>query len=411
MTISFAFLEEIFSGLKDRSYRNYFFAVMLSLTGVGFFLYTQGWYILHLTGNKLSVGLSWSIFFTPGLLFLPIVGRLLDIASVKKLLAILEFSKAGILLVFIPILYFFPSVFLVYLLSGLFGIFFVVFIPSIFVVLKKIIKEQYLAKESHLLEIALQIGSSLAIFCSGYLYQQLNFLVLIGIGGLLIALSGKLMLRVTIVSNIKTQPFSPFKEYKKFFNSIFEIIGQGKQNRKIYLFGMLHQLPQNIVLALNIPLLLYVYEAMQKGPFEYGMLDSLIGIVAMFTGLFWTRYYLKGQEKFLVIIMPFCAALIFIGVVLFPAIGITPYVIFAILAIFLTSSKVQCRAAVLKKTPIAIIGQLTAFYQVGNYLILLLLTFALSYLCQHVNAQLVFLLISAVMFGFSWFLVWAYTGE
>jgi MFS family permease len=404
-------LQALLENFDNKSYRNYFFAVMLSLTGVGFFLYTQGWYVLHLTGSKLSVGLSWSIFFAPGLFFLPIMGKLLDVAPIKKTLVILEFTKAGILLIFIPVLYFFPSVYFVYMMSALFGIFFSVFLPSIFVVLKKIIAEKDLAKYSHLLELSLQIGSSASIYCSGCLYKTVGFLFLVGMGGLLMLLAGFVMMNVIIInSSIYTQ-FNLLAEYKNFFTSINELIRKKTLSKKTYLFGLLHQFPQNIVLALNIPLLLYVYEIMQKGPVQYGILDSLIGISAMFIGLFWTKHYLKGQEKSLVVAMPLFSALTFAAIFFISPIGIFAYGIFCIVAIFLTSSKVQCRAAVLKNTPNDIIGQLTAFYQVGNYIIMIILAFTFSYLCQHLPINEIFLIIGALMLSFSLFLTWAYTGD
>ena len=200
----------------NKAYRNYFFAVMLSLTGVGFFLYTQGWYVLHLTGSKLSVGLSWGIFFAPGLFFLPIMGKLLDIAHVKKALVVFELAKAGILLLFVPLLFFFPRVQLVYLMSALFGIVFSVFIPSIFVVLKKIVAEKDASKYSHLLELSLQIGSSASILAAGYLYSTLGFLVLTGIGGVLIALAGLVMASVSISANSNVSKLNILGEYKNF---------------------------------------------------------------------------------------------------------------------------------------------------------------------------------------------------
>ena len=72
--------------LRYLDYWLYFIAMIISLIGIDLFVYTQGWYMLSLTGSKLAVGLSWSIFFTPSLFFMPVIGRLLDSHYVKKIL-------------------------------------------------------------------------------------------------------------------------------------------------------------------------------------------------------------------------------------------------------------------------------------------------------------------------------------
>jgi MFS family permease len=110
-----------------QSYWIYFFAVMFSLIGINLFIYSQGWYVLDISGSKLSVGLSWSLFFTPGLFLLPVVGKLLDSEGAKKVLLFFEFGRAAVLFTFIPVLYLVPTVHMVYIMSAIFGLFFCTF--------------------------------------------------------------------------------------------------------------------------------------------------------------------------------------------------------------------------------------------------------------------------------------------
>lgn len=395
--------------ISKNQYWVYFFAVMSSLIGINLFVYTQGWYVLDISGNNLSVGLSWSLFFTPGLFLLPILGKLLDSSHVKGVLVAFEFLRAAILIIFIPILYFFPKIYVVYLMSAFFGFFFATFYPSIYVVLKRIVPDDMISKYSHMFELSIQIASSVSILISGFLYKKIGFFSLTALGAAFIFISAFLMYTLKLDKNIsQKQSFSLLSEYKNFFGLFKEMLKSEKQTKRDYLFGIFHQFPQNITMAANIPLLLYVYETMHKGPVEYGILDALVGVAAMFAGIFWTRYYKISQRRALVILMPFLTGLSFFSIGLIPAKFILPYILFYIMATFLTSAKIQCRAAVLKTTSKEMIGRLTSLYQTVSYILTLSLAFLLSYLSQCMAVQNVFFVLGAFMFVFVIFLSWAY---
>lgn len=394
--------------VDSRQYWVYFFAVMFSLIGINLFVYSQGWYALDLSGNKLSVGLAWSLFFTPGIFLLPVIGSLLDSDKLKKVMLFFEFGRAFILLAFIPILYYTPNVYILYLMSACFGLFFSTFYPSIYVVLKKIISDEVISKYSHLFETSIQIASSVSILIAGMLYKKIGFFNLVALGALFLISSGVLMLTLKFNATNKNTHFSLINEYKSFFNLFGNVFQNKVLEKKQFLFGIFHQFPQNIIFATNIPLLLYVYETMKKGPFEYGILDALVGVVAMIIGMFWTKYYLYSQKKNLVLLMSLFASISFFAIGWVPATGVLPYIMFCFMAAFLVSTKIQCRAAILKSTPAELMGRLTSFYQVITYFITLSLAFFLSFLCQQIKVQSVFLLISLFVFLFFLFLSWVY---
>jgi len=396
----------------NADYWLYFISILLSLVGINLFVYTQGWYVLQLTGDNLSVGLSWSIFFTPSLVFLPIMGKLLDSSAVKKVLIFFEFAKAAILLAFIPLLYFIPNLYLVYLMSGLFGIFFSTFYPSIYVVLKKVVPESDAAKYSHMFELSIQIASILAMTLSGLLYKTLGFLPLVGMGGFLLILSGLLISKIQIKRGNFVASFNLLEEYKNFLG-LFKIVFNKKDEtaKRTYLFGVFHQFPQNIVLAVNIPILLYVYQVMQKGPFEYGILDGVAGLAAFMAGLFWTKYYKRGQSKILLVGMPVLTAMSFCLIATLRPVSILPYSAIFLMSLFLTSSKIQCRAAVLIATPADLMGRLTTFYQTMSYAFMIVLVFTISYLCHITSINTVFFVFAILMSVFTLFISWVYQPE
>jgi len=295
----------IYSDNLNLAYRRYFISVILSISGIGFFLYTQGWFILNLKGSSLSVGLAWSIFFTPSIFVLPIFGKLLNSVYSKKTIVYSEFLKAFLMIVFIPIIYIWPNIYLVYLLSSLMGILFAIFIPSLFVILKNVFNDLKTVKYSHLLEISIQIGSTVSIFLSGYIYSAAGFELTLFIGGILTICSAILLMMIPINIQGKLEPIHIFKEYKEYVEFTLKSIFRNDKKCGInHLFGILHQFPQNIILILNIPLIIYVDQAMKKSSFQYGIIDASIGLVAMFCGLFWSRHFRMSQKKIFMTCMP-----------------------------------------------------------------------------------------------------------
>lgn len=397
--------------VSDQPFWLYFVAVLFSMTGVNLFIYSQGWYILDISSSKLSVGLSWSLFFTPGFLIFPILGKMLDSHYLPKLLIGFEFARATALILFITLLYYRPSLYLVYLMSAVIGLLFSVFYPSTYVVLKKIVPAEKMTQFSHLFELAIQISSSASILMAGFLYNKLGFFILMLIASVLLILAGLLVMQLRFASNGHSEKIEFLREYKNFFTLV---IHSGR-NRLIeprkHLFGIFHLFPQNIIMALNIPLLLYVYETMSKGPVEYGILDALFGFAAMFASLFWAKYYIIGQKRLLLILMPLFSAITFVWIGAASAFGYLPYVLFFVLALFLMSTKIQCRASALNMIPKDAVGQLSCLYQTVSYITTLILAFLLSYLCQYTEINTIFFLLAGLLFLFTLLIGWISTGN
>ncbi len=392
----------VHSGDINLKYRCYFISVILSISGIGFFLYTQGWFILNLKGSSLSVGLAWSMFFTPSIFVLPIFGKLLNSVYSKKTIVYSEFLKAFLMIVFIPIIYVWPNIYLVYLLSSLMGILFAIFIPSLFVILKNVFNNVKTVKYSHLLEISIQIGSAVSIFLSGYIYSAAGFELTLLIGGILTVCSALLLMMIPIDVQGKLEPIHIFKEYKEYIKfTLKSILKKEKKCFTNHLFGILHQFPQNIILILNIPLIIYVDKAMRKSSFQYGIIDASIGLVAMLCGLFWSRHFKMSQKKIIMVCMPIGVFLLFAVIYCINPESYLVYFVFPFLGFFLCSSKIQCRAAVLTQTPSDKIGELTAFYQAATYLILIVMSFSISYLVDILSPQIIFVMLGVLMLLFS----------
>lgn len=395
----------------NRNFLIYFFIIVLSLAGINLFIYTQSWYVMEISSSKLSVGLAWSIFFTPGLFLLPILGKVLDHYNLNKMLSFFDYSRAIILLIFIPILKMTESVYTVYILSAFIGFLFASFYPSIYVVLKRVIPEEKLAKFSHLIELAIQISSAISIISAGYLYESIGFIKLMLVAVCLLLISGFLYRYMHIPNDNEIEPLEIKVLFKNsFMNLIYTIKNffdnsSDKYERNSYLFGLVHLFPQALIMSMNILIVLYVYEVMIKGPVEYGFLDSCIGFAAILASGVWAKYNKLSTNKNMIIVMLIFSMILFISIGILPANTLLPYGLFFLLGFFITSVKMQNRAAVLKITSNNIIGELVSIYQIINYIVTLTLAFIFSYLLQFYNVRELFIFLGVFILFYT-IIIW-----
>lgn len=395
----------------NRNFLIYFFIIVLSLAGINLFIYTQSWYVMEISSSKLSVGLAWSIFFTPGLFLLPILGKVLDHYNLNKMLSFFDYSRAIILLIFIPILKMTESVYTVYILSAFIGFLFASFYPSIYVVLKRVIPEEKLAKFSHLIELAIQISSATSIIFAGYLYESIGFIKLMLVAVCLLLVSGFLYRYMHIPNDNEIEPLEIKVLFKNSFMNLIYTIKKffdnslDKYERNSYLFGLVHLFPQALIMSMNILIVLYVYEVMIKGPVEYGFLDSCIGFAAILASGVWAKYNKLSTNKNMIIVMLIFSMILFISIGILPANTLLPYGLFFLLGFFITSVKMQNRAAVLKITSNNIIGELVSIYQIINYIVTLTLAFIFSYLLQFYNVRELFIFLGVFILFYT-IIIW-----
>jgi MFS family permease len=385
-----------------KNYWFFFVAALFSLTGVNFYAYTQGWYLLALTGEKLSVGISWSILFLPSLFFLPVMGKMLDTLPLKKVLICFEIAKLGVLASFVLVSQFVESKWIVYLFTSLFGLSFAPFYPSLYVVLKKLTPKSTETKYSHLFEISIQISSIVAVLSAGYLYQSLGFFNLVGLGCACIFISIFFLATIRFPAiGTKVPVSSIFKGYSETWSIAKSIFSNSTLSARQILFGILHQFPQNIVLVGNIPLILFVYEVMKKGPVEFGIMDAIYGVSAMGVSFVWARQHAGSQTKIAFMLSLLGAGLSLCLMSIISVELIWPYLATAILASMLTSSKILSRAAVVRMIPADKMGVMSTSFQTFSYISLITMFFAFSFLSSIYSARIIYGLLGVLLLLFS----------
>lgn len=388
----------------------YFFSSLLSLIGSNLFMFTQGWYLLQLTGEKTSVGTTWTIFFIPGLILLPIIGRILDRPDLKTILAKIEFAKVVLFTTFMILIGHYPSKYLVYLLAVLYGMAFAPYFPSTYVLIKRLVESSKQARYSHLFEISLQLSNIIAVFASGFLFEALGFHNLLGLSAAFIALGavGILTLKLDLPnSTVHSKSF--VSAYTDLLNLLVEIRRDKVLTSKQFLFGSIHQFPHALIMVSNVPLILYVYEIMRKTPREFGMIDSSIGAMGVIAGLFWARFHKYSERKSVFIFTSIFAGVATLSLGLMSHSKILPYFGIALMGGLLISSKIIARAAVVYMLPKNRVGLYSSIFQTLGSMIMLSLFVITSLLSRVLTADLLFVMLGGLMLLYSAGLTLLYT--
>lgn len=390
----------------------FFAASILSLIGSNYFIFTQGWYLLYLTGSKTSVGTSWCIFFVPALLFLPLIGSLLDGPNLKKVLMRVEFAKIIIFVSFAVLLKLKPTTTLVYLMSGLYGIFFAMYFPSVYVLLKRLVPANQQTKYSHLTEASLQISNIVGVFSSGFLFQAIGFenLLLLSAGAVGLGLLGLRTLKFEVIGQTSSKKQSLFSGYKKVFGLL---LGQSPETKRLdqktTTFGFFHMFPHAIIMVSNVPLILYVSDIMHKGVREFGVIDALIGLAALGASLLWSRLHSLSERKDVYVALSLISGAVCMAALLVSPEGVSPYVWIFVFGATLVSSKVIARANLVRMVSKEQMGSYSSLFQtVGNAVMLAL--FALVSMLSHTfDARNLFAILGVAMLGYAIFLVKYYS--
>lgn len=382
----------------------YFTATLLSLIGSNQLLFTQGWYLLEITGEKTTVGLTWSLFFLPSLLVLPLIGQLLDTMDLKRFLMRVEGAKALAFVLFAGILALKPHPYVVYGMAVVYGMLFAAYFPSVYVVLKRLSSPSEQTRNSHLMEVSLQISNVVSVFATGFLYESLGFVpvmllsaLCVGAGALLMAcLDGEMLVPASKSRGPLTDG------YRRFLDGLLMRSGSDLIPRE-RIFGFLHMFPHAIIMVSNVPLILYVSDVMGKGVKEFGIIDALIGFAAMAASLCWSRWHRISERPWVYTASSAAGALACVGMAVIPGSGVAPYLWVTLLGWFLVSSKVMARAAMVRMVSKEQMGAYGSMFQtVGNGIMLALFT-AISALSRDIGPGALYVILGVAMGAYSLF--------
>jgi MFS family permease len=386
----------------ELNFWRFFWSTVLSIVGMDLYLFTHGWYLIELGGDKLSIGVSWAIFFVPSLLMLPVCARLLKEYSVRNVQLGFEVAKAAMLWVALLWLFFFPSLAAVYILSACFGLLFSPFYPATYTLLKGLFADDRVVRYSNLFEVSLQLAGAMALFASGFLYDRSGFIGIVFASAIAVTASCGFLLRLESFGTSQRSPVSWLQSYWQFFKlpSPRELI------EFRFLAGLTHQIPQSAVLLSNIPMILYVSQRMHGGPLEYGYLDALYGVVGLGTSLFWTKWPELSKSSVALLLASALGTLGFVAFGAFPATSFLPYLYISILAAGLTSTKVMARATYIESSSKEFVTSYSPLFQLVSNAVLVLGAYFSGALMESYSDSVAMLALALMIGGFTLFFPW-----
>ena len=391
----------------------FFTATLLSLIGSNQFLFTQGWYLLEITGEKTTVGLTWSLFFLPSLLVLPLIGQILDSRDLKRFLVGVEGLKVAAFLAFAAALAVKPHALVVYAMAVAYGMLFATYFPSVYVVLKRLSSPEEQTRNSHLMEVSLQISNVVSVFATGFLYETLGFVPVMLLSALCIGVGALLMTTLDAgflapAASVKRR--SLVDGYRRLFDALFRGAASDLSARE-RAFGFLHMFPHAIIMVSNVPLILYVSNVMGKGVKEFGVIDALIGFAAMAASLCWSRWHRLSERPIVYVASSVAGAIACIGMAFIPSGGVMPYLWVLLLGWFLVSSKVMARAAMVRMVSKEQMGAYGSLFQtVGNGVMLGLFA-GVSAFSKGASAGALYVALGVAMAAYSFFVGAFFSGQ
>lgn len=378
------------------SFKKFFIASLSSSLGSNLFLFTQGWYLLEVTNQKMSVGLSWSLFFLPGLFLFPMYGRLLDNISLSKFLSNIELSKILLLVSFLILINFADVQVTVYLMSLLYGGLVSAYFPSLYVAIRKIVSSEH-SKYNHTVEVALQLSNISTLLVSGVLYEAIGFKGIIGLSVFLIMFSYSKLRKLKIDNEI-TQSMSAVELLKDSYRDLLGTFKSGIREKDIplrkFFYGLIHTVPHGIIMASNVPIILYVYHSMKGGMVELSIMDGLFGLGGLIASLFWMKNHRKGDSGK---VLYLTSALVTVALIVFvslPVTGVFPYLGLLVYGMISVSSKVLARATVIQELPVDQPGRYSSLYQLTGNIIMMTLFFIITFLGESVRVESLFLFLA-----------------
>ncbi len=279
--------------LKNRSFRNFFFASFTSFFGSGMHLITATWFILEATQSSIAVAGMWFCQVAASLIILIYSGAIIDRLSRQKLLCLLSLIRGVIvLLVSISIYIGTFSLWQLYLLAFLNGAGFYISFPTEQAMVHELVEKENLIMANSLIEISIQTGVFISAGLSGIIYK------FIGLGGVLVLDAFTFFVAAAIFRGLpKTPGHVLVPKGEGYLKTVKEGWSYLFREKKILLLAIIAFIPAAVTLSGNIIKPAYVKNIMGLGVISYGVLDMAYGIGAFFSGLLIVSFMKYGRVK------------------------------------------------------------------------------------------------------------------
>ncbi len=387
----------------------YIFSWVLSLAGVNLVVFSAGWEVLRLSGSSMGVGLTWSLFFTPGLVTLFILPHLLKKKGHLKIMGGLELAKLLVILAVLAWLSLFEGVVGVYLAVLLLGAFFAPFYPLVYTSIKHLAPRDS-STLSRWFEVSVQVSSILSILVSGPTFDHFGFRVILGLAaGSFAAAAFLLLFGEKILSSLHNYKARDGLALNTILSEtaesqILQDVSSQKENAAdlaIIVFGAVHSLPQNIVFLFNIPLILYVQADLAGNATVFSLIDTAFSAAAFLAGTLAIRYFKNTQSHLALVYFALVAGVTLLSFQVFPVSHLFAAILAFIFGLSVTFAKMTSRSVLLDQLTMSQTQRLTPYFQMVSHIFLVGAGFMLSGLTNYASPRALLGLLGSVLLVFA----------
>ncbi|MGO4697559.1 MFS transporter [Paenibacillus sp. 2TAB26] len=269
----------VFSVLKQRNFRHYSLADIISGFGVGMSTIGANWYLMDQTNSITAIGFMLSLNVIAGFLISAFVGTLIDKWNRKTIILWANGIRAIALLIITGAFVWtgFRIEYL-YTFAIINGMGWTVYMTASRSLVQEILSEKDLINGNSLIEISLQVGMFMAGALSGVLYKFVGFEIILLLNALAFIVSS------FFLSRIQYTPI-PFENDKETFFATFKNgLTYLAERPFIFLLGIVSIIPLVSTMIYNVVLPGYVSNTVQGDSVVFGLSDMFYGIGGLLSG-------------------------------------------------------------------------------------------------------------------------------
>ncbi|NEW06699.1 MFS transporter [Paenibacillus sp. SYP-B3998] len=269
----------VFSILKPRNFRNFFFSDIISGFGVGMSTIGANWFLMDQTNSIASIGFMLSLNVIAGFLISPFVGSFIDKFNRKAIIVWTYLFRALAILGITALFFIFGfKIEYLYLFTIVNGVGWTIYMSASRSLVQELLPEKDLINGNSLVEISLQVGMFMAGAASGILYKYFGFEIILIVNAAAFILSSLLLSRV-IYSPILVE-----NKEESFYTNFKHGISYLKNRPYLFFLGVIAIIPLISTMVYNVVLPGYVNQSVQGDSVVFGLSDMCYGIGGLLSG-------------------------------------------------------------------------------------------------------------------------------
>ena len=338
------------------------------------------------------MALVWAIGLGAGIVVLPLAGPLAD-RYPRRMLAIAADLARLVLVGGMAALAYVgsPSIPVLYVLTFLVGIGHSIFWPSITALLQEVIRPGQLAAASGLVEITWQAGNLTGAALGGPILVRFGLGTAFAIDAATYAISALALLA------LHHRPAPAEGPHESALAMARAGLAYLRRHRPLAGFGIASVIPWVATISLNVVIVAYVLQVLDRGATAYGLADMTYGVGAMTSGVFAALLVVRlGEWRAMTAVMVALIAC-YVALAGVPA-GIVVFYAVLFLAGFCSSAfRVITSAYLFKVVPNDVMGRTSSTFLLASMLLQVIVTLSIGPLVDHAGARGGFVVLAAIV--------------